>query len=140
ESEEDQHELRGEHGASQHPGPQRTISLEQANAAPMTPEEYQHGGERGPPDRLEDWVVADVRDLDEDLVEAPRHGEQHHGGGREAVNRVAAVQFPGSRHAFSSSTRSSKPSNFQLCRMCGGSGAVTSITPRSGCGLTIRRA
>ena len=42
------------------------------------------------------------------------------------------------RHA--SPVRSSKPSTAQLCAMCGGSGALTSSVPPSGCGMTMRRA
>ena len=54
-------------------------------------------------------------------------------------------QFTGAFHssgAFSigSKRSASNPSRFQDCSMCGGNGAVTSITPPRGCGITIRRA
>ena len=44
--------------------------------------------------------------------------------------------------AFSigSKRSASNPNKFQDCSMCGGKGAVTSIKPPRGCGMTMRRA
>ena len=66
------------------------------------------------------------------FLEAARHAVMDHAG---AVDQraVAIEQNQPSSHS-SSPAASSKPSRFQLCTMCGGSGAVTSIVPPSGCG------
>src|SRR5690606_6097319 len=101
---------------------------------------HQHGQHR---------AVADMRNLDGDLVQPPREGEQQHDRDRETVDRKPGRLGPRSlllrlrldrARAPSSALASSKPSRFQLWRICGGSGAVTSMTPPFGWGMTMRRA
>src|SRR5690606_19574012 len=101
-------------------------------------------GDRRAHEREEYGAVTHGRKLDRDLIEPPGKGAPDHEDSREGIDRLAPLgRFACRAHACSSSlsaTALSKPSRFQLWRMCCGRGAVTSILPPSGCGMTIRRA
>ena len=134
EPDEDAGELRAEQEAGEQPGRQRAVAIEQPDAAIAAPQEDQHAGDRRAGERQEDRVEAGIGELGGDAVQPPREGEHDHDRHRGDVDGVAAVERVRTPRSFFFLRRCprSKPSRFQLCRICGGSGAVTSITPPSG--------
>ena len=144
----DQGELEGKKQPGNDPGQQRTIADRQRHAAGPAPQDDEERTEQRAQPRLEHRLHADIGHLDRDLIEAPAEAEENYRRRREGIDPVMndrhlrrdADSHPASSGSASPASSASKPSRFQLCCMCGGSGAVTSRLPPAGCGMTIRRA